>query len=99
MATTYRHKLCEDNYLSSFEYRFHVFGPTNFNRGSALYGLYFNRGTASRHCSEALGVFFDVVDGLRGVIGRSQGGDDTLPGSGGGVAAAAAAIEVEVLLM
>ena len=74
-----------------------IFGPTNFNRGSALFGLYFNRGTASRHCPEALGVSFDVVDGLRGVVGRSQSGDDVLAGGGGG--ADAAASDVEVLLM
>ena len=54
------------------------------------------RGTAPRDCPEALGVFFDVVDGLRGV-GRSQSGDDVLAGGGGG--ADAAASDVEVLLM
>ena len=66
-----------------FARRCHNNGPTNFNRGSALFGLYFNRGTASRHCPEALGVYFDVVDGLRGVVGRSQSGDDALAGGGG----------------
>ena len=73
-------------------------GPTNFNRGSALSGLY--RGTASnapRHCPEALGVSFDVVDGLRGVVGRSQSGDDALVGGSGG--ADTATSNVEVLLM
>ena len=57
------------------------------------------RGTASsapRHCPEALSGF-DVVDGLRGVVGRSQSGDDVLAGGGGG--ASAAASDVEVLLM
>ena len=57
------------------------------------------RGTASsapRHCPEALSGF-DVVDGLRGVVGRSQSGDDVLAGGGGG--ADAAASDVEVLLM
>ena len=75
-------------------------GPTNFNRGSALFGLYFNRGTASRHCPEGLPrgtwVSFDVVDGP-GVVRRSQSGDDVLAGGGGG--ADAAASDVEVLLM
>ena len=77
-------------------------GPTNFNRGSALFGLYFNRGTASRHCPEGLPrgtwVSFDVVDGLRGVVGRSQSCDDAR-GGGGANGADAAASDVEVLLM
>ena len=54
------------------------------------------RGTASRHCPEALGGSFDVVDGVHGVIGRSQSGDDSDAGGGG---ADAAASDVEVLLM
>ena len=55
------------------------------------------RGTAPRDCPEGLGVSFVVVDGLRGVVGRSQSGDDALAGGGGG--ADAAASDVEVLLM
>ena len=54
------------------------------------------RGTAPRDCPEGLGVFFVVVDGLRGVFGRSQSGDDSDAGGGG---ADAAASDVEVLLM
>ena len=54
------------------------------------------RGTAPRDCPEALGISFGV-DGLHGVVGRSQSGDDVLAGGGGG--ADAAASDVEVLLM
>ena len=74
----------------------HNNGPTNFNRGSALFGLYFNSSGHCLECPEALSGF-DVVDGLRGVVGRSQSGDDVLAGGGGG--ASAAASDVEVLLM
>ena len=68
----------------------------------AVHFLAFISITASGHCLEcpegALGVSFDVVDdGLRGVVGRSQSGDDVLAGGGGG--ADAAASDVEVLLM
>ena len=55
------------------------------------------RGTEPRHCPEALGVYFDAVDGLRGVVRRSHSSDDALAGGGGG--ADAAASDVEVLLM
>ena len=75
-------------------------GPTNFNQGSALFGLYFNRGTASsapRHCPEALGVSFDVVDGLCGVVGCSQSGDDALAGGGGGADTANSDVEELVI--
>ena len=68
------------------------------------YNIQWSRMMSSEHvvrrppeCPEALGVSFDVVDGLRGVVGRSQSGDDALAGGGGG--ADAAASDVEVLLM
>ena len=47
--------------------KFCITGPTKFNRGGALFGLYFNRGTASRHCPEGMPrgtwVSFGVVVG------------------------------------
>ena len=93
----FSYNLLTGSILASKNY---INGPTNFNRGGALFGLYFNRGTASRHCPEGLPrgtwVSFDVVDGP-GVVRRSQSGDDVLAGGGGG--ADAAASDVEVLLM
>ena len=53
------------------------------------------RGTAPRDCPEGLGVSFVVVDGLRGIVGRSQSGDDADADAGGGGADAAAS-DVEV---
>ena len=57
------------------------------------------RGTAPRDCPEALGYLFGVVDGLCGVVGCSQSGDDALAGGGGVGGADAAASDVEVILV
>ena len=64
-------------------------GPTNFNRGSALFGLYFNRGTASGHCLEALPrgscsfLYGDWAAGNTAIVMPES------PGGGGGADAGA----------